>query len=113
MTASKDQNIWTRREYENLVLDLEFKTGPNANSGVIVYCSDTKNWVPGAVEIQILDDFGPKWAKVDETCLHVQPSLTGRRFEPQAPGRGSKRPGMVLPQDEQHPCASISQVPSV
>ena len=43
--------------------DLEFKTGPNANSGVIVYSVDTKNWIPGAIEVQILDDAGDKWAK--------------------------------------------------
>lgn len=64
LTASKDQSIWTKKDYENFVLDLEFKTGPNANSGVIVYSVDTKNWIPGAIEVQILDDQGDKWAKV-------------------------------------------------
>lgn len=64
ITASKDQAIWTTRDYDNFILDLEFKTGPNANSGVIVYSTDTKNWVPGAIEVQILDDAGEKWAKI-------------------------------------------------
>ena len=64
ITASKDQSIWTPRDYDNFVLDLEFKTGPNANSGVIVYSVDTKNWIPGAIEVQILDDAGDKWAKI-------------------------------------------------
>ena len=64
ITASKDQAIWTKNDYENFVLDLEFKTGPNANSGVIVYSTDTKNWIPGAIEVQILDDQGDKWTKV-------------------------------------------------
>jgi hypothetical protein len=64
ITASKDQAIWTQTDYENFVLDLEFKTGPNANSGVIVYSTNTKNWIPGAIEVQILDDQGDKWAKV-------------------------------------------------
>lgn len=64
LTASKDQSIWTARDYDNFVLDLEFKTGPNANSGVIVYSTDTKNWIPGAIEVQILDDQGDKWTKV-------------------------------------------------
>lgn len=64
LTASKDQSIWTQQDYENFVLDLEFKTGPNANSGVIVYSVDTKNWIPGSIEIQILDDLGDKWAKI-------------------------------------------------
>ena len=62
LTASKDQNIWTRSEYANFVLDLEFKNAPGTNSGVIVYCSDAKNWIPNSVEIQIADDFASKWA---------------------------------------------------
>lgn len=64
LTASKDQSIWTTKDYENFVLDLEFKVGENANSGVIVYSVDTKNWIPGAVEVQIMDDHGDKWEKV-------------------------------------------------
>lgn len=63
ITASKDKAIWTAKDYDNFILDLEFKTGPNANSGVIVYSVDTKNWIPGAIEVQILDDAGDKWAK--------------------------------------------------
>ncbi len=46
-----------------LTIDLEFKTAPGTNSGVILYCKDTKNWVPAAVEIQIADDYAEKWAK--------------------------------------------------
>jgi len=64
LTANKDTNIWTQKDYDNFVLDLEFKTGPNANAGVIVYSVDTKNWVPGAIEVQILDDKGDKWKNV-------------------------------------------------
>jgi hypothetical protein len=64
LTASKDQCIWTKKDYENFVLDLEFKSGPAANSGVIVYVSDYKRWVPNSVEIQILDDAHPKWKNV-------------------------------------------------
>lgn len=64
LTASKDINIWTKKEYENCIIDLEFKNGPNANSGVFVYGSDI---TPGkwthSVEIQILDDYGDKWTK--------------------------------------------------
>lgn len=69
LTASKDQCIWTKDQYENFILDLEFKMGDAANSGVIVSCSDTKNWIPNSVEIQILDDYNEKWAKVAKTWL--------------------------------------------
>ena len=57
LTASEDQAIWTDRDYENFTLDLEFMTADGTNSGVIVYCSDTANWIPNSVEIQIADDF--------------------------------------------------------
>ena len=67
LTASKDQAIWTKRDYDNFVLDLEFKTASGTNSGVVVYCSDMKNWIPNSVEIQIADDFAEKWAKSPAT----------------------------------------------
>src|SRR5690348_11328620 len=33
----KDEAIWSKKEYENFILDLEFKLEPGANSGVMVY----------------------------------------------------------------------------
>ena len=63
LTASEDQAIWTKTEYDNFVLDLEFKNAEGTNSGVIVYCSDKENWIPNSVEIQIADDYAKKWAE--------------------------------------------------
>lgn len=67
LTASEDKVIWSEKEYENFVLDLEFKTGPAANSGVLLYVTDTEKWVPNSVEVQITDDYAEKWAKRDAT----------------------------------------------
>ncbi len=67
LTASQDKAIWTKKDYDNFVLDLEFKTADGTNSGVIVYCTDTKNWIPNSVEIQIADDYAEKWAKSPKT----------------------------------------------
>lgn len=67
LTASKDQNIWTKKDYANFVLDLEFKNASGTNSGVIVYCSDPKNWIPNSVEIQIADDFARQWTNSPKT----------------------------------------------
>lgn len=61
--ATEDQCLWTREEYSDFTVDLEFRNSDGTNSGVIVYASDTKNWIPNSVEIQIADDFSPKWAK--------------------------------------------------
>jgi hypothetical protein len=67
LTASEDQAIWTKRDYENFILDLEFKTAPGTNSGVIVYCTDVVEWIPNSVEIQIADDTAEEWAKAPAT----------------------------------------------
>lgn len=67
LTANADQCIFTKTEFENFSLDLEFKTDKGTNSGVIIYCTDIKNWIPKSVEIQIADPFADKWAKADPT----------------------------------------------
>ncbi len=56
LTASKDACIFTKSEYENFEIDLEFKNEKGTNSGVIVYCTNRKDWIPNSVEIQISDD---------------------------------------------------------
>lgn len=56
-TATKDDAIWTKTEYENFELDLEFKNDVGTNSGVVIYSTDKKNWIPNSVEIQINDDW--------------------------------------------------------
>jgi len=67
ITASEDQALWTKKDYENFVLDLEFMTAAGTNSGVIVYCTDVANWIPNSVEVQIADDFAEEWAKEPAT----------------------------------------------
>jgi hypothetical protein len=67
LTATKDINIWTKKEYANAIIDLEFKNAPGTNSGVFVYGSHLdKDWTANSVEIQILDDYDKKWAKVPD-----------------------------------------------
>jgi len=61
-TADQDEIIFSQKEYENFMLDLEFNMEPGANSGVVVYCTDKKNWIPHSVEIQIADDSHEKWS---------------------------------------------------
>lgn len=61
LTASADKCIWTKSEYENFELTLEFKNDICTNSGVIIYCSDINSWSPNSLEIQIADDYCTKW----------------------------------------------------
>ncbi|MEQ9443439.1 MAG: DUF1080 domain-containing protein [Cyclobacteriaceae bacterium] len=67
LTATEDQAIWTEEVYNNFILDLEFKTAEGTNSGVIVYASETENWIPNSVEIQIADDYAEEWANSPRT----------------------------------------------
>lgn len=66
LTASADEALWTQNQYENFILELEFKNDENTNSGVIIYCPDKKNWVPASIEIQIADDHHEVWQSYPE-----------------------------------------------
>ncbi|MDR1337021.1 MAG: DUF1080 domain-containing protein [Tannerella sp.] len=57
ISATADQALWSAEEYENFELELEFKNDRCTNSGVVIYCTDRKDWIPNAVEIQIADDY--------------------------------------------------------
>jgi hypothetical protein len=92
ITASEDQAIWTQKEYDDFILDLEFKTADGTNSGVIVYCSNTKDWIPNAVEIQIADDHAEKWATSDKTwqCAAIFGHLAASESRVKKPGEWNK-----------------------
>lgn len=92
LTATADQAIWSRAEYENFILDLEFKTAPGTNSGVIVHASDIENWIPNSVEIQIADDFHEQWAKAPKTwqCGAIFGHLAARRSMVKKPGEWNR-----------------------
>jgi hypothetical protein len=66
LTASEDKVIWTKKEYTDAIIDLEFRNGPGANSGVFVYGNDIggTGWIVHSLEVQILDDYAPRWASV-------------------------------------------------
>jgi hypothetical protein len=92
LTATKDEAIWTKDDYENFVVELEFKTAKGTNSGVIVYCSDEKNWIPNSIEIQIADDFADQWAKSAKTwqCAAVFGRLAPTKSVVKKPGEWNK-----------------------
>jgi hypothetical protein len=92
LTADEDQIIFTTKEYENFVLDLEFNVEPGANSGVVVYCTDKKDWIPHSVEIQILDDSSEKWASVSGTwqCASIFGHLAPTEKAGKKPGEWNR-----------------------
>ena len=62
-TAEKDEALWSEKQYDDFVLDLDFKNADGTNSGVIVHASNIEEWVPHSVEIQIADDYSAEWSK--------------------------------------------------
>lgn len=54
LTAKGKGDIWTKAEYGDFILDLEFKCDPETNSGVFLRCSSIEDWLNTAIEVQIL-----------------------------------------------------------
>lgn len=92
LTASKDEAIWSLRPYSNFILDLEFKTAPGTNSGVIVRASNIEDWIPNSVEIQIADDHHEKWANAPATwqCGAIFGHLAARKRVVKKPGEWNR-----------------------
>lgn len=92
LTASEDQAIWTKKEYENFVIDLEFKTANGTNSGVIFYCTDIENWIPNSVEVQIADDYSEQWANSSKTwqCGAIFGHLAASESAVKRPGKWNR-----------------------
>jgi hypothetical protein len=92
LTATEDQCIWSEKEYDNFILDLEFKTAEGTNSGVIVYCSDHTDWIPNSVEVQIADDYAEQWATADKTwqCAAIFGHLAASERMVKQPGEWNR-----------------------
>jgi hypothetical protein len=93
ISATADQAIWSTCEYENFELELEFKTDKCTNSGVIIYCTDKKNWIPNAVEIQIADDYCERFEQSAsiESCGAIYGHLAPSTFKQvKKPGEWNK-----------------------
>lgn len=75
-------DVWSRDEYDNFVLDLEWKVDPGANSGVFIRNPKPGDWYAG-MEIQVLDSFG-----------HNPPDVhdAGANYDVQAPSKNAAKP---------------------
>ena len=82
------QWIATKEEYANFDLRLEFEIPKNGNSGVFIRATkEGAAWVAG-MEIQVLDDYGPKWKNLKPA------QFTGAIYAVCAPNvRASKKAG--------------------
>jgi sugar phosphate isomerase/epimerase len=60
--------IWTKETFGDFVLDLEFKTDSESNSGVFFRTGDIADFVQTGIEVQILDYAGSDEAKSKGAC---------------------------------------------
>ena len=61
-------DIWTKEKFGDFVLDLEFKTDAESNSGVFFRTGDIADFVQTGIEVQILDYVGSDEAKSKGAC---------------------------------------------
>lgn len=78
-------NIWTRGEYADFVLDLEFKLARGTNSGVFLRCGEVARWQQTALEIQLYDSYAKSRANTHD-CGAVFDCLAPRTNAVRAPG---------------------------
>lgn len=53
LTRKGGGDIWTTKEYDNFILECEFKMAENTNSGVFVRCGNIEDFVQNSIEVQI------------------------------------------------------------
>lgn len=63
-------NLYTEKEYDNFILRFEFKLPENANNGLGIRCEKGKDAAYYGMELQILDDSGSKYTKLQEWQYH-------------------------------------------
>lgn len=59
LTPLLDEPIWTKADWENYVLDLEYTMQKGGNSGVFVYITHLDQFPKYKIEVQLLDDYAP------------------------------------------------------
>ncbi|MBL9210521.1 MAG: DUF1080 domain-containing protein [Opitutaceae bacterium] len=57
--VGKGGHLWSKENYGNFVLSLDFRCEQGANSGILLRCSDTAAWRETAIEVQILQGETP------------------------------------------------------
>ena len=60
LSARGGDDLWTKEQYGDFVLDLEFNLAKETNSGVFLRTGDVKEWLHTAIEVQVLDSYGKK-----------------------------------------------------
>lgn len=78
----KGGNLYTAKEYGDFILRFQFKLEAGGNNGVGIRCEKGKNAAYYGMEIQVLDDTAPVYAKLKPYQYHgsiygVAPAIRG------------------------------------
>ena len=66
----KGKNLVSSKQYANYVFDFEFKLPPGGNNGLAIHYPGTGDAAYTGMELQILDDTAPKYAKLKDNQYH-------------------------------------------
>lgn len=58
LTPNGGGDIWTKADYGDFILSIDFKISPKGNSGVFLRTGSIENWLHTAIEVQVLDSYG-------------------------------------------------------
>ncbi len=87
LAAKGGGDIWTKEQYGDFVLDLEFRCESETNSGVFLRCTDTVEWLQTSIEVQILQ---PEAANTRENCGGIFDCLAPAKRLVKAPGEWNR-----------------------
>lgn len=82
-------SIWSKQQYGDFVLDLEFKVAPKTNSGVFIRTGNPKDPVQTGIEIQVLDSYG-KARPGKNDCASVYDCLAPSENAEKKPGEWNR-----------------------
>jgi hypothetical protein len=82
-------NIWTKKQYGDFILDLDFKTSHRGNSGVFFRTADIRDEVQTGIEMQVFDHFttGDTYTVSKNSCGSIYDCLAPRRNVVNPPGQ--------------------------
>jgi hypothetical protein len=87
-----DAYLWSKEQYKDFEIDIEFKVAKGSNSGFYFHVGDLKEPVATGVEVQIYDSHskGPDGALNDHDCGGIIPGVPPTKNAAKPPGEWNR-----------------------
>lgn len=89
LTRKGGGSIWTKKQFGDFVLNLQFKLEKGTNSGIFIRTADIKNPVQTGIEVQLLDSYG-KTAPGKHDCGAIYDCLAPSKNMTKKPGQWNR-----------------------